>query len=98
MLKKLIILGIFGVVGYQVLKFYALHTLDTEVLVSCVGPHEMSELKARKAPPADIEEFMRVKFGCIASKQNALQAFFFKIPETWLNPPPGSVTYEDLPD
>lgn len=64
----------------------------------CVGPDEMPLPKARKAPPAEVEQFMRRSFACIESRQTALQRFFFEIPQTWKNPPPGSVTHHDLPD
>lgn len=98
MLKRLVITVALGIATYHAAKFYAWHTLSTEVIIACVDPDEMPRMKARKAPPEEIEAFMRSAFGCVVSKQNPLQAFFFKIPETWLNPPPGSVTYEDLPD
>lgn len=98
MLKKLIVTVVVCVAVYHALKFYAWHTLSTEVVLACVGVDEMPKMKARRAPPREVEDFMRRAFGCIESKQSALQAFFFPIPDAWRNPPPGSVTYESLPD
>lgn len=54
------------------------------------------DLKMRKAPGWELERFMHDKFSCLKKSQNFIENYYYPIPDKWINPPPGSVSYKDL--
>ena len=102
MLRKIIKLSVYGALAYGVYYVFTLYILYTIALTAtseCNFNHaEVQELKTKKASSLEIEMFMHKKFSCLKEKQSPLQTFFFPVPENWINQPPGSVTYEKIPD
>lgn len=101
MLRKIIKLLIYSMLacgGYYAFSLYILYTIAQTATNECnFNNADVQVLKARKASNLEIEMFMHKRFSCLKEKQNPVQTFFFPVPENWINPPPGSVTYENLP-
>lgn len=102
MLRNIIKFSIYGALAYgayYVFTLYILYTIALTATSECNFNHsEVDDLKTRKASSIEIEMFMHKKFSCLKEKQSPLQTFFFPVPENWINPPPGSVTYDKIPD
>ena len=86
MIKKTVIYGVIAVAIYQGASLYTTHTLAEKVSVC----------GARYGMPQHIEksEVTRHDFlasakswRCVKRDQNFLEALFFKVPDTWINPP-----------
>lgn len=104
MLRIIVKIGVFSILAYGIYRaftLYVLYTISQTALMEC-GFEDFSEagiqeLKARKASSLELEMIMRKNFSCLKEKQNGVQNFFFPVPENWINPPPGSITYDKLP-
>jgi hypothetical protein len=86
LIKKAVIYGVIAVAVYQGTSLYTTYTLAEKVLVC----------GARYGMPQHIEksEVTRHDFlasakswRCVKRDQNFLEALFFKVPDTWINPP-----------
>lgn len=53
---------------------------------------DINELKKRNPSDEDLRQFMHDTYSCVRDHQNLFDKYFFKIPENWVNPQPGSVT------
>jgi len=102
MLSRIIKFGVYCALAYgiyYVFTLYVVYTIAQTAKSECnFNRDEIQELKSKKASNLEIEMFMHKKFSCLKEKQTPIQAFFFPVPENWINPPPGSVTYDDIPD
>jgi hypothetical protein len=102
MLRKIIKLTVYSALAYgiyYVFTLYIFYTIAQTATSECnFNSDEVQELKTKKASNLEIEMFMHKRFSCLKEKQNPIQTFFFPVPEKWINPPPGSITYEDIPN
>ncbi|MDO6388465.1 hypothetical protein [Uliginosibacterium sp. 31-12] len=101
MLKKIIkyaVVAILAFATYKALGLYLLYTNSKKMVFECGATREaMNDLKKRKAPNWEVERFMHEKFSCLTQKQNFLEKLVFPVPDNWINPPPGSVSYDKIP-
>lgn len=102
MLKKIIKFSVYSALAYGIyyaFTLYILYTIAQTGTNECNFNHaEIDDLKSKKASSLEIEMFMHKKFSCLKEKQSPIQTFFFPVPENWINPPPGSITYDETPD
>ena len=104
MLRKIIKLCVYSALAYgiyYVFTLYILYTIAQTATIECdfkdFSDAGIQKLKARKASSLELEMLMHKSFSCLKEKQNPVQTFFFPVPENWINPPPGSITYDKLP-
>ncbi len=84
-------------ISYKGLNYYALFSSAKKMTSVCGLTREaMDDLKKRRAPNWEVEKFMHDKYSCLKENQNFIENFYFPVPDNWINPPPGSVTYEDI--
>jgi hypothetical protein len=96
--KRIALFALVAFVAYKAIGFYVFYTFANSVVAQCTSLDEIASLKIRKASGTEVERFMHTTFSCVKEKQNLIQAHYFPVPDKWLNPPPGSVTYKDIPD
>jgi hypothetical protein len=88
---------IYGI--YYAFTLYVLYTIGQKLTIECnFNLDEIKELKIRKASSSEIEMYVHKKYTCLKEKQNSIENFFFPVPENWINPPLGSLTYDKLPN
>lgn len=101
MLRRIIKFSVYSAFVYGIyyaFTLYILYTIAQTATTECnFNNAEVDELKLKKASNLEIEMFMHKRFSCLKEKQSPIQTFFFPVPENWINPPPGSITYEDIP-
>jgi hypothetical protein len=95
--KKLLIVGVIGYVAYKGTAIYVYNTMGSAFL-QCSSLDEWTALKKRRASNQEVAAAQHKAWSCVKEKQGAIQAFFYPVPEMWLNPPPDSVTYRNIPD
>ncbi len=84
-----------GFVAYKSAQYYA--TYKVVVYSSeCSSLKKACELVKREASGEEVENYMHNTFSCIKQKQTYFESLFLPIPEKWINPPAGSVTYKSL--
>lgn len=96
--KKIALFTLVAFGAYKAVGFYVFYSFAKNVAGQCTSLEEMAALKQRKASGPEVERFMHTTFSCVKGKQNFIQAHYFPVPDTWITPPPGSVTYKDIPD
>ena len=89
------LVALVGFVAYKAIGLYVYYTI-AETMAQCTSMEEIASLKSRKAPGVEVEKFMHTTYSCVKEKENSIQAHYFQVPDNWLNPPPGSVTYESI--
>lgn len=94
---KYVFCGILVFVSYMALQIYAMFSVSKKLVVECgMSKEAMDDLVRRKAPGWEVEKFTHEKYSCLNNKQNIVENFFFPVPENWINPVPGSLTYKDV--
>ena len=83
-------------IAYKALSYYSFYSFAIHSGECGVSKMAMEDLKKRQAPSWEVEKFLHDKYSCVKEKQTPIDKFFHPIPENWINPPPGSVTYEDI--
>lgn len=93
MIKKILIYGVLIFVAYKGLEFYTTYTL-AEKVSSCGG--QFGLLNGVEKSELTREKFLASAkaWRCVKRDLNFLEALFFKIPDTWINP---SRPYVDPP-
>ncbi len=86
MIKKILIYGIVVFVVYKGLSFYTTYT-TAEKALNCGG--QFGLLQGVKKPERTREQYLlsAKAWRCVKRDQNIVEALFFKIPDTWINPP-----------
>lgn len=101
MIKKIVIYAVMAFAAYWGLSFYTTYT-TAEKVSNCGGRFGL--LEGMKKPELTREKFLASAkaWRCVKQDQNFLEALFFKIPDTWINPPRPYVdppfTAEELAD
>ena len=85
MIKKMLIYGIVAFAAYKGLSFYTMHTI-TEKVSNCGG--QFGLMQGVEESKLTREKFLlgAKAWRCVKRDQNFLEALFFKIPDTWINP------------
>lgn len=101
MIKKIVIYAAMAFAAYWGLSFYTTYTI-AEKVSNCGGRFGL--LEGVKTSELTREKFLASAkaWRCVKQDQNFLEALFFKIPDTWINPPRPYVdppfTAEELAD
>lgn len=86
MLKKLIIYGVIAFAVYQGASLYTTYTLAEKVSV-CGARYGMPQHVDKSALTRKDFLASAKSWRCVKRDQNFLEALFFKVPDTWINPP-----------
>lgn len=96
-IKKIFLISVFGFVAYKALNYYVLYAYAM-TMNECTDFEEAASLKRQKASGFEVEQYLHKTYSCIKQRQGFLQSIFYPVPDKWLNPPSGSVSYMDIPD
>lgn len=89
MFKKIILFSLAAIVLYFGGKFYLIMRLGN--LASECGDYAVvSEMQKNNTPAPEKLIYSAKVWACVKGKQTIIDSLFFKIPETWLNPPPNA--------
>lgn len=86
MIKKLIIYGVIAFAVYQGASLYTTYTLAEKVSVCGARYGVPQEIDKSKLTRDDFLASAK-SWRCVKRDQNFLEALFFKVPDTWTNPP-----------
>lgn len=86
MIKKLAIYGVIAFAVYQCASLYTTYTLAEKVSV-CGARYGMPQHIEKSALTRKDFLASAKSWRCVKRDQNFLEALFFKVPDTWINPP-----------
>lgn len=86
MIKKLVIYGVIAFAVYQGASLYTTYTLAEKVSV-CGARYGMPQHIEKSALTRKDFLASAKSWRCVKRDQNFLEALFFKVPDTWINPP-----------
>lgn len=86
MIKKIIIFSLLGFLLYKGTQFYMVYRMANQVS-ACGDLSVVEDMEKNKTPTPERLKYSAKVWACVKEQQNFVDALFFKIPESWLNPP-----------
>lgn len=85
MIKRMLIYAVLIFVSYQGLSYYVAYTTVAK-LSSCTDIEKYRLLDKSSVATREKLLFSAKAWRCVKLKQNFIEAFFYKVPESWTNP------------
>jgi hypothetical protein len=98
MMKSILKMALYALLiygAYQVAYFYSIYRFAT-YLDKCTSIEGMCDLGRRKASNEEVTKAMGSAYTCAKKQQSIVESWLLPIPETFSNPPAGSVSYKDV--
>lgn len=92
---KLALLAVLLFVAYKAAVFYSLYKFATYA-GECTSLENICALAQQRASNRGVTAAMANAYACIKKRQPFVESLFRPIPNSFLNPPPESLSYKDV--